>query len=132
MSDDRAIRDVIERWMDATRRGDTASVLDLMTDDVIFLAPGREPFGKEVFRVASAAMTGMTIDGDHHIEELHVIGDHAYVRSRITVTVTMPDEKVLRHGGHGLSIFRKDDRGWRLARDANLVAVTGSSQPSAS
>jgi uncharacterized protein (TIGR02246 family) len=128
MNDDQAIRDVIKRWMDATKRGDTLSVLDLMTDDVVFLAPGREPFGKEVFRVASAAMTGMTIDGEHHVEELHVIGDHAYVRSRITVTVTMPDGKVIRRAGPGLSIFRKDDSGWRLARDANLVAVTSSSQ----
>lgn len=123
MSDEQAIRDVIERWMDATKRGDTSSVLDLMTDDVVFLAPGREPFGKEVFRVASAAMAGMSIDGENHIEELHVIGDHAYVRSRLTVTVTMADGKVVRQAGHGLSIFRKDDRGWRLARDANLVAV---------
>ncbi len=122
MSDEQAIRDVIQRWMDGTKRGDTSSVLDLMTDDVVFLAPGREPFGKEVFRVASAAMTGMSIDGENQIEELHVIGDHAYVRSRITVTVTMPDGKVLRRAGHGLSIFRKDDHGWRLARDANLVA----------
>ncbi|MBN9161551.1 MAG: DUF4440 domain-containing protein [Myxococcales bacterium 68-20] len=123
MSDEQAIRDVIERWMDGTKRGDTSSILDLMTDDVVFLAPGREPFGKEVFRVASAAMTGMSIDGENHVEELHVIGDHAYVRSRITVTVTMPDGKVLRHAGHGLSIFRKDDRGWKLARDANLVTA---------
>jgi uncharacterized protein (TIGR02246 family) len=132
MSDDQAIRDVIERWMDATKSGDTLSVLDLMTDDVVFLAPGREPLGKEVFRVASAAMTGMTVDGEHHVEELHVIGDHAYVRSRITVTVTMPDGTVIRRSGPGLSIFRKEDCGWRLARDANLVAVTSSSRPHSS
>ena len=124
MSDEQAIRDVIKQWMDATHRGDTAAVLDLMTDDVVFLAPGREPFGKEVFRATSAAMTGMSIDGENHVEELHVIGDHAYARSRITVTVTMPDGKVVRRAGYGLSIFRKDDRGWRLARDANLVTVT--------
>ena len=124
MSDEQAIRDVIKQWMDATQRGDTAAVLDLMTDDVVFLAPGREPFGKEVFRAASAAMADMTIDGENYVEELHVIGDHAYARSRITVTVTMPDGKVIRRAGHGLSIFRKDDRGWRLARDANLVTVT--------
>jgi uncharacterized protein (TIGR02246 family) len=132
MNDEQAIRDVIKRWMDATNRGDTSSVLDLMTDDVVFLAPGREPFGKDVFRVASAAMTGMSVEGENHVEELHVMGDHAYVRSRISVMVTMPDGKVIRHAGYGLSIFRKVDRGWRLARDANLVAARRSSPPSSS
>jgi uncharacterized protein (TIGR02246 family) len=45
MSDDQEIRDVIRRWLEATKRGDSSSVLDVMTDDVVFLAPGREPFG---------------------------------------------------------------------------------------
>lgn len=123
MSDEQAIRDVITRWMDATTGGDSAAVLDLMTDDAIFLAPGREPFGKEVFRVAAAAMKGMTIDGENHVEELHVMGDHAYVRSRLAVTVTMPDGNVVARAGHGLAIFRKENDRWKLARDANLLAV---------
>jgi ketosteroid isomerase-like protein len=35
--------------MAASRAGDTATVLSLMADDVIFRVPGREPFGKEAF-----------------------------------------------------------------------------------
>ena len=42
---ERAIRDVLETWMAATKRGDLATVLNLMTDDVVFLVPGLEPFG---------------------------------------------------------------------------------------
>ena len=123
MTDEQAIRDVIARWMDATERGDTIAVLELMTDDVVFLAAGREPFGKEVFRMASAAMKDLKIAGEQHIDELHVIGDHAYVRSRLTVTVTMPDGKVVVRSGHTLGIFRKENGGWKLARDANLLGV---------
>ena len=123
MRDEQAIRAVVGRWMAATTQGDTPALLELMTDDVVFLAPGREPFGKEVFRVAAAAMTGITIDGQTQIEELHLMGDHAYVRSRITVVVTMPDGKLIRRAGFGLSIFRKEGGDWRLARDANLVTV---------
>ena len=57
MSDDeRAIRDLIETWMSATKAGDAATVLGLMSDDVVFMAPGAEPFGKESF---AAALEGM-------------------------------------------------------------------------
>ena len=47
--DERTIRDVVETWMAATKRGDLATVLSLMTDDVVFMVPGQEPFGKEAF-----------------------------------------------------------------------------------
>ena len=43
---ERAIRDVVETWMAATKRGDLATVLNLMTDDVVFMVPGQEPFGR--------------------------------------------------------------------------------------
>jgi uncharacterized protein (TIGR02246 family) len=39
--DERAIRDLVERWMSASRAGDLATVLSLMADDVIFMVPGQ-------------------------------------------------------------------------------------------
>ena len=48
MSDDvRAIRNLIDRWMKASKAGDTKAVLNMMTDDAIFMTCGRDPFGKE-------------------------------------------------------------------------------------
>src|SRR4051812_14593489 len=47
--DERAIHDLVATWMSASQAGDTATVQSLMTEDVIFMVPGREPFGKEVF-----------------------------------------------------------------------------------
>jgi uncharacterized protein (TIGR02246 family) len=44
--DERAIREVVATWMRASKAGDVETLLDLMTDDVIFMAPGRPPFGK--------------------------------------------------------------------------------------
>jgi hypothetical protein len=79
MDDEQAIRDVVDRWMIATKAGDTQAVLDLMTDDVVFMVPGREPFGKEEFRAASEAMEGMEIDGRAEIRELRVLGDWAFI-----------------------------------------------------
>jgi uncharacterized protein (TIGR02246 family) len=47
--DERAIRDLVATWMAASRAGDVETVLGLMADDVAFMVPGREPFGKEAF-----------------------------------------------------------------------------------
>src|SRR4051794_348142 len=38
-NDERAIRDLIATWMEASRAGDTAKVLSLMADDVVFQVP---------------------------------------------------------------------------------------------
>ena len=44
MSDDeREIRALIENWLTASKAGDVASVLELMTEDVIFMTPGQAP-----------------------------------------------------------------------------------------
>ena len=50
--DERAIRAVIATWMRASAAGDTATILGLMADDVVFLVAGQPPFGKEKFAVA--------------------------------------------------------------------------------
>src|SRR5690606_39510083 len=65
--DEKAIRQVVKTWMEATQRGDTATVLDLMTDDVVFMVPGAEPFGTEEFAAAAESMGGMKIDGTNEI-----------------------------------------------------------------
>lgn len=122
--DERAIRELVETWMDATAAGDTATVLDLMTDDVVFLVPGQEPFGKDAFEVASNAMQDVEIRGTSDIRELEVLGDWAYLRNHIELTMTPPDGDSVRRSGHTLTILRKGSDGrWQLARDANLVTV---------
>lgn len=35
MDDESAIRELVDTWLDASKRGDLSSVLNLMTDDVI-------------------------------------------------------------------------------------------------
>ena len=121
--DERAIHDLVGTWMEASRRGDTEAVLDLMTDDIIFMTPGREPFGKEEFRAQSEAMRGVTIDGKAEIRELRILGDWAWIRNHIDLTVTSPEGEQARRSGYTLSILNKGvDGGWRLIRDANLVS----------
>jgi uncharacterized protein (TIGR02246 family) len=93
-----------------------------MTDDVVFMVPGREPFGKEAFAAASRSMTGVRMEGSSDIRELVVLGDIAYLRNHIAISVTPPGGAPVRRAGYTLTILRKGPDGrWRLARDANLL-----------
>lgn len=122
-NDERAIRELVETWFSATRAGDTDKVLSLMADDVIFMVPGKEPFGKDAFAAAAKEQKSVRIDGTSDIQELKVLGDWAYLRSHLTVTVTPPDGgKRTRRSGYTLTILRKQPDGkWLLSRDANLL-----------
>jgi uncharacterized protein (TIGR02246 family) len=123
MSDDeRAIRELVATWMAASRAGDVATVLGLMADDVMFLVPGQEPFGKEAFAAASQSMKGARFEGSYDTREIEVLGDRAYLRNYLTVTVTPPGGEPIRRAGYTLSMLRKEAGGkWALARDANLL-----------
>ncbi|AJE47107.1 YybH family protein [Celeribacter indicus] len=119
--DEKAIRQVVETWMAASKAGDIATVLALMTDDVVFLVPGQEPFGKEAFAAASDRLAEARIEGTNEILELQVLGTWAFLRNRVDMTVTPSGGAPLRRTGHTLSLLRKEADGrWRLARDANL------------
>ena len=126
MSDDeRAIRTLIDTWMSASRNGDTATVLTLMADDVVFMVPGQKPFGKEAFATASEGMKNVLIDGTSDIRELQILGDWAFLRNSLDLTITPPGGAApVRRSGYTLTILRKElDGRWVLARDANLLTV---------
>jgi uncharacterized protein (TIGR02246 family) len=96
--------------------------MGLMTDDVVFLTPGRPPFGKAEFASEAERMKGAAIDASANVQEIEVIGARAYVRNHIQVELTFPGEAPKRMSGHAMTILRKDPDGrWRIARDANLV-----------
>lgn len=126
MSDDeRQIRDLVATWMSATRAGDLATVLDLMTDDAVFLVAGRPPFGKQEFaRQMTPPPSGTplpTFDGHSEIREIHVEGNLAYIQTELTVDTTPPGGPTTRRTGHALTVLRKHGGRWQLARDANLL-----------
>ena len=120
--DERAIRGLVDTWMTASRAGDTETVLKLMSDDVVFMVPGREPFGKQTFAANSRGMDGVRLEGSADIRELKVLGDWAWLRNFIDITVTPPGGAPVRRSGFTLTILRKEPNGRLvLARDANLV-----------
>jgi uncharacterized protein (TIGR02246 family) len=121
--DERAIRELVATWMKASQDGDLATVLGLMADDVVFMVPGREPFGKEAFAAALQGMKDVRMEGTSEIRELKMLGDWAYLRNHIQMTMTPPGGKPVKRSGYTLTILRKEPEGrWVLARDANLLA----------
>lgn len=124
MSDDeQAIRHLVETWMTATKAGDTETVLGLMADDAVFIVPGHEPFGKQAFKAASEGQKDARLDGKNDIREIKVLGDWAYMRNYIDMTMMLPGGQIMRRSGYTLTILRKTADGrWLLARDANLLS----------
>ncbi|HWM82031.1 MAG TPA: SgcJ/EcaC family oxidoreductase [Pseudolabrys sp.] len=125
--DEKAIRQVVETWMTASKSGDLATVLTLMTDDVVFMVSGQEPFGKEAFAAASESMGDTRIEGTNEIIELQILGNWAFTRNRIEMTVTPSAGAPVQRSGYTLTLLRKESDGkWRLARDANLLTARDS------
>ncbi|MFC3130176.1 SgcJ/EcaC family oxidoreductase [Coralloluteibacterium stylophorae] len=117
------MRNLVETWMTATKAGDSKAVLELMTEDVVFLVSGQEPFGKSAFAEASKAQSGASVefDGESEILEVKVLGDWAYTLTKLRVTSTQPGKKPMVRSGHTLTVLRKNAGKWRISRDANLL-----------
>jgi uncharacterized protein (TIGR02246 family) len=119
--DERAIRELVATWMSASKAGDAETVLSLIADDAVFMVVGQEPFGKDAFRAASQGQKDLRIEGTSDIREIQVLGDWAYLRNYLTVTVTPPGGQTIRRAGWTLTILRKVGGKWALVRDANLM-----------
>jgi uncharacterized protein (TIGR02246 family) len=121
--DERAIRELVDTWLAASQADDPSKVLSLMSDDAIFMVPGKEPFGKEAFAAGWQAQKKFHMEARSDIQEINVLDGWAYLRNHLTVTMTPRDGGKPMHGaGYTLTILRKQPAGnWVLVRDANLM-----------
>jgi uncharacterized protein (TIGR02246 family) len=51
-SGEQAIREWLKQWLAASAAGDSGTMLNMLTDDVVFLVAGQPPFGKSEFKAA--------------------------------------------------------------------------------
>ncbi|MGZ4972160.1 MAG: YybH family protein [Limisphaerales bacterium] len=124
-TDERAIRDLHSTWIDAVNAGDLARLLALMADDVVFLNPGQAPFGRDGFSIAfSAAHEQAVVRCISELEEVVVLGEVAYTRSRDALSVTpRSGGQATQLPGHRITIYRRQPDGrWLLARDAHTLS----------
>lgn len=120
-NDERAIRELVNEWLVASEKGDLDTMLGLLADDVVFMVSNKEPFGKEAFAAANRQMKDSHIEAISDIKEIKVLGDWAWMRNHLQVTVTPPNGEATRLAGYVLTILRKTPDGWVIARDANLL-----------
>ena len=125
-SDEQEIRQLVSTWMAASKAGDVETVLSLMADDVVFLVPGQPVMRKADFAAAARAQSGREatpFDGTSEIQEIKILGDWAFMWTRLTVVLTPPGgAKPMTRAGHTLSILKKQNGKWLLARDANMLS----------
>lgn len=126
-ADEQAIRALINTWLRATSAGDVDTVLTLMAPDVIFLMAGQPPMeGRDAFeRNLRKVLLDNTIESVSDVDEVVVVADLAYCRTRLSVVITSRHGQTpVRQSGYTLSILRKQaDGNWLLTRDANLLAL---------
>jgi uncharacterized protein (TIGR02246 family) len=131
-SDERDIRTVHSIWIDAVNAGDLARLLALVAEDVVFFSPGQAPVGREKFSSTFlAAHQEMRICCTSELEEVVVVGEVAYTRSRDALSVTArAGGKEARLAGHRMTVYRKQRDGrWLLSRDVHTLSAVGSRTP---
>jgi uncharacterized protein (TIGR02246 family) len=132
-SDEEQIRKLVATWMEATKAGDIDTVLSLIAEDVVFLVPGMMPMGKREFATNSRAQANnaaLKFDGTSDIQEIKVVGDWAFMWTRLSVIVTPSDgSPPVERAGHTLTVLNRQNGRWVLARDANLLVPVKRSQP---
>ena len=122
---DAPIRQFFEEWHRATIAEDTARLLDLMAEDVVFLAPGQPPMqGRDAFAKAfTDALQHVRIEPTSTIHDITINGHMACCWAELTVTLTPRAGGPPRvRKGHNLTVLRQRTSGeWVLLRDANLL-----------
>ena len=125
VSDEREIHAVHSTWIEAVNTGDLARLLSLMADDVVFINPGRAPFGRDGFSSNFlAAHQQVRICCTSELEEVVVVGEVAYTWSRDALSMTpRAGGKAAQLAGHRMTVYRKQRDGrWLLSRDVHTLS----------
>lgn len=119
---DAAAHQAHDAYVTAINSNNLDSLLGMLTDDVVYLAPNDKPYvGKSAVRPwLEGYLAAYKIHWDKPVQEFVVSGDWAFERYSYTSTDTPLDGGGPVVGtGWGLVIYHRDPDGkWRVARDA--------------
>ena len=91
-----------------------------------FFSPPAKPFGREGFSSNfRTAHQQMRIGCTSELEEVIVVGEVAYTRSRDALSVTpRAGGKAAQFAGHRMTVYRKQRDGrWLLSRDVHTLSA---------
>jgi uncharacterized protein (TIGR02246 family) len=124
-TDEKAIRALVARWHSATGAGDVETVLGLMSDDVVFLVAGQDPIrGRAAFEKGLRGLLASNrVESTGEVREVAISGDLAYCWTALDVRIVpLSGGKPVSKSGSALSILRRQNGGWVVVRDANLLS----------
>lgn len=124
--DEQQIRAVIDTWAKATAEGNLDALLNLMTEDVTFLIPGKPPMHRAEFISAFESMIrSVQAMSRSTVQEITVRNDLALCWNFIEVDIVpIMSGTTTKRAGYTLTAFRRGPDGqWRVWRDANLVTA---------
>jgi uncharacterized protein (TIGR02246 family) len=121
--DKQLVQQLINRWRDAACAKQIDLLLEMITDDAVFLSPGAPPLrGKEdLLRVYQNVFAQYEVDQDFQLEEVQITGDFAFAWGVDSATIKpIQDGDPVTYRGHGMMILRRDSTGaWKFARGIN-------------
>jgi uncharacterized protein (TIGR02246 family) len=126
-----AILRAVSAWEAATRAGNHSALLDLVTEDCVFLAPGVPPIqGRGNLAPLVAALAQYKLEPLFSLHELVVAGDWAFGWGKDEHTATpLTGGSPTSAKGWAVTILRRgSDQKWRFARGIN-TKLEGSSPP---
>ena len=124
-NDEEQIRELVTAWMSATKRGDLDALLAMVADDAVFLTPGQKPMSKDDFASLQKAQWAKGLPGfeaTSTLQEIKVLGDWAFMWTKLAIAITPHEGPPIARSGHTLSLLKREQGRWLLARDANMLA----------
>jgi uncharacterized protein (TIGR02246 family) len=130
-ADEKAIRHLVSTWAKATAAGDLPAILNLMTDDVVFLTPGNPPMTRDLFRAGfEKMMQSVKVKATPDLDSLQITidGNTAVSWGKLQIEIAPIAGGPKRTAkGHTMTALRRGPDGqWRIFRDANLLSAFSS------
>ena len=122
MSDEAAVKNVLEDFLKPFEDDDVDGLLDYYADDMIWMLPNSPVDASKVEArnfYKSAFMRGVFSENNVEIHELKVLGDWAFVRFTASGRFTQHGEQSgpIRGSRHLMLLRKQQDGSWKISRD---------------
>ena len=132
-ADEAAVRESVERAVEAFNTSDIDALVDLHTDDAVILKPGKPPeIGKQVMRASlEEVFSTFKVSESRTIEEIEIVSDWAFTWGYYSVTLTPIDgSPPIAEEGKYIDILRRQPGGaWLFARTMWNATAPGKTEP---